>query len=241
MPTVGVILPTYNEAVNLRGIVAEILRHLPDAQIWVVDDASPDGTGTIAEDLARERPGSVVAVQRPSKDGLGNAYRDAFRRLLETDLQTFAQMDADFSHPPEVLPRLVAALEDVDLALGSRYVPGGGTKNWDWKRRLLSRGGNWYARTVLGSPARDLTGGFKAYRRKVLEHVATLPLPSSGYSFQIEFTASCLAAGFSWTEIPFTFVERREGVSKMSGGIVREAVGSVLRLRRRLRDQRTTR
>jgi dolichol-phosphate mannosyltransferase len=200
-----------------------------------VDDASPDGTGALAEDLATLNPGRIRVVHRPKKEGLGRAYLDAFARALQGDAEYIVQMDADFSHPTSLLPKLVEALQHFDVALGSRYVPGGRIENWNWKRRLVSRMGNYYARVLLGSPVKDLTGGFKAFRRQVLEEILRKPIASQGYSFQIETTTWALASGFSWTEIPFTFTERREGLSKMSQGIIREAFFNTLRLRKTLR------
>jgi dolichol-phosphate mannosyltransferase len=237
MSRVGVLIPTYNEAENLAPLVAEIRRSLPEAQVWILDDASPDGTGALADQLAWADPEGVRVLHRPAKEGLGKAYRDGFRAVLKTDLQRFVQMDADFSHPPEVLPRLVAALDRVDLALGSRYVPGGGTEGWSLLRREISRSGNRYARAVLGGPVKDLTGGFKAYRRCVLENYLTIPASSTGYGFQIEFTALALASGFTWEEVPFVFPDRKAGASKMSPGIAAEAFVNVLRLRKRLRGR----
>lgn len=240
MKRTGILIPTYNESENLRPLVAEIKRHLPDSQVWIIDDNSPDGTGALADELSKADPEGVRVLHRAGKEGLGKAYRDGFRTVLKTDLERFVQMDADFSHPPDVLPRLVAALDRVDLALGSRYVKGGGTQNWGLKRRLLSRGGNFYARTVLGLPIKDLTGGFKAYRRSVLERYLNAPTGSSGYNFQIEFTALALDAGFSWEEVPFVFPDRKVGASKMSGSIVQEAFINVLRLRKRLKASKVT-
>ena len=229
-----VILPTYNEAENIRPIAEAVLRHLPKGHLLIVDDNSPDGSGEVADLLAREWGGRVEALHRTAKEGLGKAYLTAFRHLLKGETMRFVQMDADFSHPPELLPRLLEALDHEDFVLASRYVAGGGTENWNWRRRCLSRMGNLYARTVLGLPIRDLTGGYKAYNRRVVEFLAELPLAAAGDYFQIETTARALSRGFTCREIPFLFTERREGRSKMSRRIVGEAFYKTLQLRRSL-------
>ncbi len=232
-----VILPTYNEADNLSPLVEAIFRHLPDAAICVVDDHSPDGTGRIADQLANRHPGRIRVLHRHQKQGLGMAYRHAFEELLKTDVSRVIQMDADFSHPPEVLPKLAAALDSHDFVLGSRYVPGGGVRGWSLFRRWVSVAGNHYARWMLKLPIRDLTGGFKAFNRRVLEYLATCPVDSVGYNFQIETTARSIARGFSCVEIPFYFEERKTGVSKMSKGIIWEASVKTFRLRRSLKKE----
>lgn len=229
-----VILPTYNESENIEKITAEILLQLPNAGILIVDDDSPDGTGSIADELAAAHPSRVSVLHRPRKEGLGRAYLHAFSLALETDAQVFIQMDADFSHPPRMLPQFLAASEQHDIVLGSRYMPGGGTKDWGILRRLLSRGGNRYAKWALNLKISDLTGGFKAFRRPVVEFLVKTPPDSTGYNFQIETTARALAAGFNFTEIPFVFTERKRGASKMDFGIIWEAFRKTYRLRRAL-------
>ena len=225
-------LPTYNERDNLDGIVAAVLDALPEASVLVVDDASPDGTGQLADELAA-REERVEVLHRPGKEGLGAAYRDGFRQVLEhAETRAVVQMDADFSHDPADLPRLLAPLmAEADLVLGARYVPGGGTVGWPLYRRIISRGGTLFARTVLLLPYRDLTGGFKAWRRELLEGIRLRDTVTSGYGFQIETTWWAHRRGSKIAEIPITFRERRAGRSKMTGAIVREAFVVVFRLR----------
>lgn len=227
-----VIVPTYNEAGNLQRLVPSILRQGP-FDILIVDDNSPDGTGELAEELARQYTGRVSVLHRPGKLGLGSAYLAGFRYVLALGYQQVYTMDADFSHDPTVLPVLRAALEEADVVLGSRYVAGGGTLRWPLWRRLLSRGGSAYASLVLGLPMRDLTGGFKGFRRQVLE--ALLPdletIQAQGYAFQIEMTYRCARQGFRIVEVPIHFEERQVGKSKMSRGIVTEALWVVWNLR----------
>jgi len=226
-----VCLPTYNERENLEAMVdrlGEVLR--ADGVVLVIDDDSPDGTGEIADRLAADRV-SVDVLHRPRKEGLGPAYLDGFRRALELGADLILEMDCDFSHDPADVPRLVAAAEDADLVLGSRYVPGGGTRNWGALRRLISRGGSLYAQLLLGVPIRDLTGGFKCYRRAVLEAIDLDAIHSKGYAFQIETTYRALRAGFRVVEVPIVFVDREVGGSKMSNSIVLEAVWKVPALR----------
>ena len=210
-----------------------------DDRVLIVDDDSPDGTGDIADRLAAREPDAgapaVEVLHRDSKQGIGPAYLAGFRRALERGAGLIVQMDADFSHDPAYLPRLLAASEIADLVIGSRYVPGGGIAEWGRTRRLLSRGGSLYARTLLGAPVRDLTGGFKCFRREVLETVDLDQVAASGYSFQVEMTYRVLRAGFDVIEVPITFRERRVGSSKMSAAIVAEAAWRVpaMRLTRR--------
>ena len=230
-----VVLPTYNEAENLQPIVAAILSELPKSRVLIVDDNSPDGTGRIADQLSQDRPGKVSVLHRAEKQGLGRAYLDGFARALDLGAEQIIQMDADFSHPPAVLPLLLAALKRYDFVLGSRYIPRGGVENWDLKRRCLSRMGNIYARLVLSLPVHDATGGLKAWNRRVLEYLLQAPIESSGYNFQIEMTAFALAAGFSCMEVPFLFSERRLGESKMSGNIIWEALIKTYQLRRKIK------
>jgi dolichol-phosphate mannosyltransferase len=229
---VWVVLPTYNERENLEPIAAAILAAVPEAALLVVDDASPDGTGTIADTLAARDP-RVSVLHRPGKEGLGVAYRDAFRWVLERpDARAVVQMDADFSHDPSDLPRLLAPLmRGADLALGARYVRGGGTVGWPWYRELISRGGTLFARIVLLLPYHDLTGGFKAWRRELLDAIRLRETSGSGYGFQIETTWWAHRRGAVIREVPIVFRERAAGASKMSGGIVREAMLLVVRLR----------
>jgi dolichol-phosphate mannosyltransferase len=236
MPTPGtgpawLVLPTYNEADNLEPLVTAALTHLPaGARVLVVDDRSPDGTGEIADRLAagEER---IEVLHRPRKEGLGPAYLAGFRRALEAGVGYVLEMDADYSHDPADLPRLLSAVEDADLVIGSRYVDGGGVENWSPVRRAISRGGSTYARRVLGLPVQDLTGGFKCFRRQVLEAIPLELVSSRGYAFQVEMTYRAAKAGFKIVEVPICFRERRAGASKMSGGIVAEAAWKVPLLR----------
>jgi dolichol-phosphate mannosyltransferase len=217
------VLPTYNEAANLEAIVAAILEQLPaDRRLLIVDDSSPDGTGEIADRLGAADP-DVEVLHRPGKQGLGPAYVAGFHRALAAGARLIAQMDADFSHDPADLPRLLAAAREADLVLGSRYVEGGGVAEWGPGRRLISRGGSAYARALLGLRVGDLTGGFKVFRRQVLETIDLETIPSLGYAFQIETTYRAVRAGFRVVEVPIVFRERRVGESKMTGSIVLEA------------------
>jgi dolichol-phosphate mannosyltransferase len=229
---VWVVLPTYNERENLELIAAAILKALPDARLLVVDDASPDGTGELADALAAEND-RIAVLHRGGKEGLGAAYRDGFRWVLERpETRAVVQMDADFSHDPAVLPRLLAPLmTGADLVLGTRYMRGGGTVGWPRLRQLISRGGTLFARTVLLLPYRDLTGGFKAWRRELLEAVRLRETAASGYGFQVEMTWWAHRRGARIAQVPITFRERVRGASKMTGGIVSEALFLVLRLR----------
>jgi len=230
------ILPTYNEAENLEPMVRAVLPRLAEGgttpTILVVDDASPDGTGQIADRLAAELP-DVRVLHRPEKDGLGRAYLAGFAVALEGGADLILQMDCDFSHDPADVPRLIAAINEADVALGSRYVPGGGVENWALRRRIQSRGGCAYARLILGVRVRDLTGGFKCWRRGALEALNLDGIDAHGYGFQIEMTYRAIKAGLSVTEVPIVFRERREGQSKMTARITLEAVWMVpvLRLR----------
>ena len=226
-----VCLPTYNEKENLEPMVRALGEVLgPDDRVLVVDDNSPDGTGEIADRLAAELP-FVDVLHRPRKEGLGPAYLAGFRRALEGDAELVLEMDCDFSHRPQDARRLIEAASAADLVLGSRYVPGGGVGNWGLGRRMISRGGSLYAQLLLGVPVRDLTGGFKCYRRKVLERIDLDAIDSRGYAFQIETTYRALRAGFRVVEIPISFVDREAGGSKMSRSIVLEAVWKVPALR----------
>jgi dolichol-phosphate mannosyltransferase len=228
------VLPTYNEAGNLEPIVAQSLAELPDdARVLVVDDASPDGTGAIADRLAAELPERVEVLHRTGKRGLGPAYIAGFRRALAGGAGLVLEMDADFSHDPADLPRLLAAAEGADLAIGSRYVAGGRVEAWSPSRRLLSRGGSAYARRLLGLDVRDLTGGFKCFRREVLEAIDLDSVDSRGYAFQVEMTYRAARRGFRVVEVPIVFHDRREGASKMTAAIAAEAAWRVPWLRYR--------
>lgn len=225
------VLPTYNEADNLEPLVAAALANLPaDARVLVVDDGSPDGTGRIADRLAAAEE-RVEALHRPRKEGLGPAYLAGFRRALDAGAGFVMEMDSDFSHDPADLPRLLAAAESADLVLGSRYVADGSVEGWTPLRKAISRGGSVYARLVLGLPVRDLTGGFKCFRRQVLETIPLESVSSRGYAFQVEMTYLTAEAGFRIVEVPICFRERRAGASKMSGLIVAEAAWKVPLLR----------
>ena len=226
-----IVLPTYDEAENLEGIVAAVRTAVPQARILVVDDASPDGTGEIADRLAAADP-AVQVLHREAKEGLGRAYVAGFAHALAEGAEYVVEMDADFSHAPSDLPRLLAAArEGADLVLGSRYVPGGGVENWHPLRRLVSRGGCEYARRVLRVPVRDLTGGFKCFRASALERIDYGSVRSQGYAFQVELTYRALRAGLRVAELPIVFRERREGQSKMTWRIAAEAAFMVPRLR----------
>jgi dolichol-phosphate mannosyltransferase len=227
-----VVLPTYDEAENLPGIAAAILDALPAATLLVVDDGSPDGTGQLADRMAAEDP-RVRVRHRPAKAGLGRAYLDGFRVALDGGATSVVQMDADWSHDPAVLPALLQPIVDgqADLVIGSRYVRGGGVLDWGLGRRLVSRGGSLFARTVLGLVPHDLTGGFKAWRAETLGAIPFEGVHAGGYVFQIEMTHRASRAGARVREVPITFRDRRVGRSKMSRRIIFEALLVVLRLR----------
>jgi dolichol-phosphate mannosyltransferase len=228
-----VCLPTYNERDNIGPMLRALGEVIPDgARVLVIDDASPDGTGELADGLAAELS-YVDVLHRPRKEGLGPAYIAGFRRALAGGTELVLEMDCDFSHDPADVPRLIAATDDADLVLGSRYAPGGRIENWGRLRRAVSVGGSLYARVLLGVPVRDLTGGFKCYRRSVLEAIDLDQVASAGYAFQIETTYRALRAGFRVTELPITFVDRAVGHSKMSRRIVLEAAWRVPALRAR--------
>ena len=228
---VTVCLPTYNERENLEPMVAALLERLgPDGSVLVIDDGSPDGTGEIADRLAAEEP-RVTVLHRPVKEGLGPAYIAGFRRALAAGAELVLEMDCDFSHDPADVPRLIAAAADADLVLGSRYADGGRIENWGPLRRFVSRAGSLYAQALLAAPVRDLTGGFKCYRRQVLETIDLDAVSSRGYAFQIETTYRALRAGFRVVEVPITFADRTVGTSKMSPAIATEAIWRVPYLR----------
>lgn len=231
MPEAWLVLPTYNEAENIEPFVAAVRDKLPaSARVLIVDDNSPDGTGRIADRLASEHE-NVEVLHRPCKEGLGPAYIAGFRRALAGGAELVLEMDSDFSHDPAYLPRLLEAAERADLVLGSRYVPGGGVSDWGALRRAISRGGSAYARLVLGVKVRDLTGGFKCFRREVLEAIGLDTIEARGYAFQVEMTYRAIRAGFRVVEVPIVFRDRRAGSSKMDRSIVAEAVWRVPLLR----------
>lgn len=232
---VWLILPTYDEAENIAAIVGAARAALMEAatgdfRILVVDDGSPDGTGDLADTLAAEHD-DVEVLHRTTREGLGPAYLAGFAHALGHGAQFVMEMDADFSHDPADLARLLAAAQEADLVLGSRYVAGGGVTDWGRVRRLVSRGGSWYARVVLGLDVRDLTGGFKCFRREVLEAIDLPTVRSRGYAFQVELTHRAVHAGFRVVELPIVFRDRRLGRSKMSMRIAGEAALLVPQLR----------
>ena len=231
-------LPTYNEAENIEPFVAAVREKLPaSARILIVDDNSPDGTGEIADRIAAVHE-EVSVLHRPLKEGLGPAYIAGFRRALGEGAGLVLEMDSDFSHEPAYLPRLLEAAESADLVIGSRYVPGGGVGDWGAVRRAISRGGSAYARLVLGVDVRDLTGGFKCFRREVLETLDLDAVQARGYAFQVELTYRAIRHGFKVAEVPIVFRDRRVGTSKMDRSIVAEAVWRVPLLRWGERDGR---
>jgi dolichol-phosphate mannosyltransferase len=234
-----VCIPTYDERETLPKTLGRLRAAVPEADVLVLDDNSPDGTGTIAEALAADDP-AVHVHHRPGKAGLGAAYVSGFRWGLEHGYDVLVEMDADGSHQPEELPRLLAALRGADVVLGSRWVDGGEVLNWPRSRLVLSRAGNAYTRVALGLPLGDATGGFRAYRREVLEKLPLADVASQGYCFQVDLVWQAVRAGFRVVEVPITFVERAEGYSKMSNGIVVEALLRVTRWGLASRLQRVT-
>jgi dolichol-phosphate mannosyltransferase len=226
-----VCLPTYNEQDNVVPMTEAILAATPDVDVLIIDDNSPDGTGQLADGIAAREP-RVKVLHRAGKEGLGKAYLAGFEWALGHGYDLILEMDADFSHDPKYLPGMLEAARSADLVLGSRNIPGGGTVNWGVGRKIISRGGSFYARTILGIPVRDLTGGFKCFHRKVLESIDLPTVECSGYAFQIELTFRALRRGFRVVEFPIVFVDRRVGQSKMSKRIVLEALGKVWSIRR---------
>lgn len=218
-----VIIPTYQERENIEGIVERVLAAVPSAHVLVVDDGSPDGTGKIADELADADP-RVHVLHRTAKAGLGAAYIAGFGWGLAAGYDVLVEMDADGSHAPEQLPRLLAALPGADLVLGSRWIPGGAAVNWPRRREFISRGGSLYTRLALGLSLRDATGGYRAFRREVLEGIGYAGVASQGYCFQIDLARRAIDAGYRVVEVPITFVERVRGESKMDSAIVREAL-----------------
>jgi dolichol-phosphate mannosyltransferase len=227
-----VLLPTYDEAENIEGAVARVLEHLPQAHVLVIDDNSPDGTGRIADGIA-SGDGRVHVLHRPGKEGLGRAYLAGFQWALARDYDRIFEMDADGSHPADRLPALLDASGDADIVLGSRWVSGGGAEGWTLRRRLLSKGGSLYARTILGVGIRDLTGGFKCFTRSALQSLDLSTIRSEGYSFQIELTYRAIRRGLTVVEVPIVFRDRTVGESKMSAKIFGEALARVWEMRLR--------
>jgi dolichol-phosphate mannosyltransferase len=242
------VIPTFNEVENLADVVARVRRCVPDVDVLVVDDASPDGTGALADRLAAADR-QVRVLHRSAKEGLGAAYAEAFRVALAEGYDLIGEMDADGSHQPEQLPRLLSAVADADLVVGSRWVPGGSVVNWPWHRRALSRAGNLYTRLLLGIAVRDSTAGFRVFRRQTLERIRLEEVQSLGYAFQVELVYRTLRAGLRVREVPIEFVERVRGDSKMSGSVAGESLRRItrwgLRERRhqlaRARQERRTR
>ena len=234
-----VVVPTYNEAENLEWITARLLSAVPNADVLVVDDGSPDGTGAIADRIAAEQP-RVSVVHRTTKAGLGAAYLHGFAVALERGYDVVGEMDADGSHQPEQLSRLLTALAGADLVIGSRWVPGGRVVNWSRWREVLSRGGNFYARTLLGIPVRDVTAGFRLFRASTLRRIDLTSVESVGYCFQADLTVRTLRAGLRVVEVPIEFVERERGESKMDRAVAVESLRRITRwgLQTRLRRVR---
>ncbi|MPY36538.1 polyprenol monophosphomannose synthase [Streptomyces adustus] len=224
--TALVIIPTYNEAENIKAIVGRVRKAVPEAHVLVADDNSPDGTGKLADELAAE-DGQVHVLHRKGKEGLGAAYLAGFRWGMEHDYGVLIEMDADGSHQPEELPRLLTALKGADLVLGSRWVPGGRVVNWPKSREFISRGGSLYSRIALDLPLRDITGGYRAFRRETLEGLGLDEVSSQGYCFQVDLARRAVKAGYHVVEVPITFVERELGDSKMSKDILVEALWRV--------------
>lgn len=222
-----VIIPCYQEAENIAPIITAVWEQAPELCILVVDDNSPDGTADIVRHLQKKHPKNLFLLSRSGKLGLASAYIDGFRWGLDNGFQALIEMDADFSHSPSVLPKMISLLNNCEAVVGSRYVPGGSTENWSPLRKLISKTGSLYARLILGVRIRDLTGGYNAWTRKALELIDLKRVESEGYSFQIELKYRCLKKGGRLEEIPITFSERREGFSKMSFGIVLEALWRV--------------
>ncbi|HWJ85797.1 MAG TPA: polyprenol monophosphomannose synthase [Cellulomonas sp.] len=229
--TTLVVVPTYNEYESIPGALARLAEHVPDAHVLVVDDGSPDGTGALVEQIAAadDGPREIHVLHRTGKLGLGTAYVAGFRWALERGYDVICEMDADGSHRAEDLPLLLSALDDADLVLGSRWVPGGSVVNWPKNREILSRGANTYTRIMLGIPLHDATGGFRAYRSTLLASLPLGEVQSQGYCFQVDMSWRSVRAGARVVEVPITFVERAAGASKMSRAIVGEALVSVTR------------
>jgi dolichol-phosphate mannosyltransferase len=237
-----IVIPVYNEREVLAEIVAAVRAVVPSSTLLIVDDNSPDGTGVLADELAARDP-KVTVMHRPGKQGLGAAYLAAYQEQLASPRgwQRIVQMDADFSHDPNDVPRLLQALDEgADVAIGSRYTSGGGTENWNLARKIISRGGGLYARLILGVGIKDLTAGFKAWRAETLRALDLSTVSAQGYGFQIEMTYRAICGGFRAVEVPIKFVDRRVGQSKMNRDIVMEAVSLVWKLRARIPRRKTT-
>src|SRR5215469_4382531 len=224
------IIPTYNEVENLPPLLKEIVKYAPETDILIVDDNSPDGTGELADKISRENA-SVHVLHRAGKLGLGTAYIEGFKYAIEHSYDAAFEMDADFSHDPRYLPDFLKAIENADLVIGSRYIPGGDTPNWSMLRRLISGGGNIFARLVLGIPVHDCTAGYRCYRRNVLESIDLHTIQSQGYAFQVELAYRVMQKGFKIVETPIVFMDRRVGKSKMSRKIIIEGFTYVLKAR----------
>jgi dolichol-phosphate mannosyltransferase len=238
---ITIVLPTFNEAENLPKIVPAILAQpLPDLKLLIVDDHSPDGSGQIADDLARQYPGRIEVLHRSGPPGLGRAYIFGIKHALQSDAEVIGQMDADFSHPPEKLPEFAAMLENVDLAVGSRYIPGGGVdKRWPLWRKGLSRWANLYARTILGIPLRDVTGSYRLWRRELLERIPYEQVVSNGYIFLVEILHLAHLSGARFGAVPIYFEDRRFGQSKMNWRLQLEAAFRVLQVKWRYRNYKS--
>jgi dolichol-phosphate mannosyltransferase len=217
-----VILPTYNERDNLQAIVAALMR-IESVQLLVVDDGSPDGTGTLADELASRHAGRLRVLHRQGPRGLGRSYLDGMQEALRAGATVVCQMDADFSHDPADLPRLIEAASDADLVIGSRYIPGGTLHNWPWHRVALSAFANWYVRAITRLPVRDSTSGFRVWSSELLSRLPLRQVVSDGYAFQVEMAWLARAAGATIREVPIRFVERQQGTSKLSGGVILES------------------
>jgi dolichol-phosphate mannosyltransferase len=234
-----IVLPTYNEAGNIERFIEAVQPVLPaSARILIVDDSSPDGTGEIADRLAAAEP-NLSVLHRPHKEGLGPAYIAGFRQALAEGAELVVEMDSDFSHNPSYLPALLAATDQADLAIGSRYVAGGGVEDWGAMRRVISRGGSIYAQLVLGLSVKDLTAGFKCFRREVLEKIDLDAIESRGYAFQVEITYRTIQQGFDVVEVPIVFRDRQVGSSKIDRSVITEALWRVPQLRFRSIDTGT--
>jgi dolichol-phosphate mannosyltransferase len=236
-----IVMPTYNEKENIERIVADILDLGCGVSILIVDDNSPDGTGEIADRLSVEHSGVVFVEHREGKQGLGTAYRHGFKVALDKGADCVFEMDADFSHDPRDVPRFLQAIEEHDVVIGSRYVPGGGTEDWGILRQFISRGGSIYARIFTGLRVKDSTSGFRCYRRKVLQSIDFSRISASGYAFQVEMAYVCTIMGYDVYELPITFTDRTAGESKMSKSIVWEAMWLVRGLRGKYEDIRDSR
>ena len=232
-----VVVPTYNERENITRLADAVLQAVPDVDLLIVDDGSPDGTGELADEIVGRNPDRASVLHRTSKDGIGPAYLAGFNVGIDRGYDAIVSMDADFSHSPSDLPKLLDALGAADIALGSRYVPGGDTTGWPFYRKLISRSGGWYAQWVLSVHVSDLTSGFKAYRISVIKSLVESGIAADGYGFQIELKYRAVGAGFRVLEVPIVFVERVRGQSKMTSKIAVEAVRMVVELRLRGRGQ----